>query len=359
VQGSATTVYVYDAQGQLAAEYATQPETPLCTTCYLTADHLGSTRLMTDGASGAAVALHDYLPFGEEIPSGIGGRSSLYGTDSPRQRFTGKERDAETGLDYFGARYLSSAQGRWTSPDQPFADQHLADPQSWNLYAYTTNNPLRFIDDNGGVKHDANGNVVFEQSSSGTFTFLDNATTKLTDGTNGTLSISWQANFGRIYADDGTPIEASKATSDMSVVVRDANGNVVQQGGSGLLPAGFSNTADCHGTTFADGQVWIGNDQVPAIIRGDNYSRTKTPTTGDVGVYTQNGSLSTTVHSVGVSAVNPRTGAVAQVASKGGITPRTQTTPAAGWSDPKAKLTYYHKKPPPPPPPKPKRQGQN
>ena len=53
------------------------------------------------------------------------------------------------GLDYFGARYFSSAQGRFTSPDKPFADQHPADPQSWNLYSYARNNPLKFVDDGG------------------------------------------------------------------------------------------------------------------------------------------------------------------------------------------------------------------
>jgi RHS repeat-associated protein len=148
--GAAVTNYVYDAQGQLAAEYATQPETPLCTTCYLTADQLGSTRLMTDGTTGLPKALHDYLPFGEEIPSGIGGRSSLYGSDSPRQRFTGKERDAETSLDFFGARYLSSAQGRFTSADPVnILKQKLMDPQQWNMYAYVRNNPLRFRDPTG------------------------------------------------------------------------------------------------------------------------------------------------------------------------------------------------------------------
>jgi RHS repeat-associated protein len=62
---------------------------------------------------------------------------------------TGKERDNETGLDYFGARYLSAAQGRWTSPDEPFADQHPADPQSWNLYGYVRNNPLISVDPQG------------------------------------------------------------------------------------------------------------------------------------------------------------------------------------------------------------------
>ena len=60
--------------------------------------------------------------------------------------FAGKERDGEMGLDYFGARYLSGVQGRFASPDKPFADQHVHDPQSWNLYSYARNNPLRFID---------------------------------------------------------------------------------------------------------------------------------------------------------------------------------------------------------------------
>ncbi len=63
--------------------------------------------------------------------------------------FTGKQRDAETSLDYFGARYMSAAQGRFTSPDVPFADQKPEDPQSWNLYTYVRNNPLSFVDPNG------------------------------------------------------------------------------------------------------------------------------------------------------------------------------------------------------------------
>jgi RHS repeat-associated protein len=65
------------------------------------------------------------------------------------QKFTGKERDAETGLDYFGARYFSGAQGRFTSADEPLADQDEHDPQSWNLYSYVRNNPLRYADPTG------------------------------------------------------------------------------------------------------------------------------------------------------------------------------------------------------------------
>lgn len=67
------------------------------------------------------------------------------------QTFTGKERDAETGLDYFGARYFSGAMGRFTSPDAPMMDQRSRDPQSWNLYVYVRNNPLKNIDPDGHI----------------------------------------------------------------------------------------------------------------------------------------------------------------------------------------------------------------
>ena len=52
-----------------------------------------------------------------------------------------KERDVETGLDYFGARYYSSVQGRFSGPDRLFVVQSTEDPQSWNLYTYVKNNP--------------------------------------------------------------------------------------------------------------------------------------------------------------------------------------------------------------------------
>jgi RHS repeat-associated protein len=64
-------------------------------------------------------------------------------------RSTGKERDAETGLDYFGARYLSAAQGRFLSPDPGNAGASIQDPQSWNAYAYARNNPLSYVDPTG------------------------------------------------------------------------------------------------------------------------------------------------------------------------------------------------------------------
>ena len=85
--------------------------------------------------------------FGVSISSTpLGIISPLY-DDGTGSRYTGKERDAETGLDYFGARYYSSNMGRWMSPDwasnpEAVPYSHLDNPQSLNLYGYVLNNPL-------------------------------------------------------------------------------------------------------------------------------------------------------------------------------------------------------------------------
>jgi RHS repeat-associated protein len=71
--------------------------------------------------------------------------------------FTGKERDAESGNDYFGARYFGSSMGRFLSPDPfiPFnlkKDQFqawISNPQHWNKYAYALNNPLKCTNPTG------------------------------------------------------------------------------------------------------------------------------------------------------------------------------------------------------------------
>jgi RHS repeat-associated protein len=68
---------------------------------------------------------------------------------------TGKERDAESGNDYFGARYYASTMGRFLSPDwaaapMPVPFAKLNNPQTLNLYAYVGNNPLNGIDPDGG-----------------------------------------------------------------------------------------------------------------------------------------------------------------------------------------------------------------
>jgi RHS repeat-associated protein len=139
------TVFVYDAFGKLAAEYSTPSESSR--TLYVTRDHLGSTRLLTDN-SGAIVKPFDYYPFGEPLSPPV---------DDPivRQKFTGKERDNESGLDYFGARYYSGRDGRFTSPDPMLNSGRPDDPRSWSRYAYGLNNPLRFLDYRGLYTYDS------------------------------------------------------------------------------------------------------------------------------------------------------------------------------------------------------------
>ena len=127
------------------------------------ADHLGSATWITDSVGDAAQFLQ-YLPYGEIWLN----RNCGY---DERYKFTGKERDVETGYDYFGARYYTSAISGWLSPD-PLMDKY----PNISPYAYCHLNPLRNIDldgrddlfDEGGyyLRHVDNGTdyVLIENS---------------------------------------------------------------------------------------------------------------------------------------------------------------------------------------------------
>ena len=112
---------------------------------YYHLDALGSVRVVTD-QNAQVVSRHDFLPFGEEWPA-------PQPTTKEKKLFTGHERDAETGLDYFGARYYRPQVGRFTTIDP--VGGRLADPQTLNRYAYARNNPLRYVDPTGMYEVDA------------------------------------------------------------------------------------------------------------------------------------------------------------------------------------------------------------
>ena len=144
----ATKEYVYGAAGmQVVIE--PQETDPSKQIQYLTADHLGSPRVITDGA-GNVISRRDFYPFGEDIDSSIGARGNIPGfsnIDNIRQRFTGYQKDAETGLDFAQARYFGSMQGRFLSVD-PLGGIPT-NPQSWNKYTYCQNNPTNLTDPMG------------------------------------------------------------------------------------------------------------------------------------------------------------------------------------------------------------------
>ena len=104
-------------------------------------DHLGSASWITDASSKPIQYIH-YAPYGEFIDNQ---RTIDY---DERYKFTGKERDSESGYDYFGARYYASPFSFWLSVD-PLADKYPA----ISPYAYCTWNPIKFVDPDGKEKH--------------------------------------------------------------------------------------------------------------------------------------------------------------------------------------------------------------
>jgi RHS repeat-associated protein len=134
--------------GLLAEVPGTQTGVPV----YRMTDHLGSL-VGTLSSTGAVLSTQDVAPFGEIF---AGGSTDPY-------LFTGKERDAESGNDYFGARFYSSNMGRFMSPDwatgaEPIPYSRLDDPQTLNLYAYVRNNPSSHLDADGHLPEQGNSN---------------------------------------------------------------------------------------------------------------------------------------------------------------------------------------------------------
>ncbi len=104
-------------------------------------DPAGTPIAMSD-SKGKIIWKADYKPFGEE--------KAVTGTVENDKMFVGKEKDKETGLYYFGARYLKDKIGRFTSVDPVgIRESDLLNPQKLNRYAYALNNPYRYVDPDG------------------------------------------------------------------------------------------------------------------------------------------------------------------------------------------------------------------
>ncbi|MGH8281362.1 MAG: RHS repeat-associated core domain-containing protein, partial [Gammaproteobacteria bacterium] len=131
-------------------------------------DWLGTERARVNAVTGGVAETCASLPWGDNL--------QCTGTDESPLHFTGKQRDTESGLDDFGARYNSSSLGRFLSADPENAGADSTNPQSWDMYSYVVNNPLVLVDptgldclyfnDNGNgieaIDHNSDGNECSE-----------------------------------------------------------------------------------------------------------------------------------------------------------------------------------------------------
>ncbi|MEO8275758.1 MAG: RHS repeat-associated core domain-containing protein [Thermoanaerobaculia bacterium] len=159
-------------------------------------DHLGTPRLVTNGAD-AKVAYHVYLPFGEEM--------TAINQDTTRLKFTGHERDlgntstSADDLDYMHARFHSPLTGRFLSTDRVIAlGSAMKGPQSWNRYAYAMGNPLRYTDPSGELPRSALAEIFSRYFGDGSGASLNRQFYNFVLS----HSIGWQGPSSRSYPSD-------------------------------------------------------------------------------------------------------------------------------------------------------------
>jgi RHS repeat-associated protein len=125
-----------------------EPTAPAWIDTFHHRDHLGSLRIVTD-AGGWVVpgGRHDYYPFGMEMVP-----TNTFTGGGSRKRFTGHERDEESGLDYMVGRYKAQSAANFLSVDPVLqVERSSGSPQEWNRLAYVANDPVRATDPSGCV----------------------------------------------------------------------------------------------------------------------------------------------------------------------------------------------------------------
>ena len=247
--GTNVTYYIYGSDGEVVSDANAQGswnETYIrfggdfvaeyrgTATGFIHKDHLGSTRLVTlypwVNTTESVYDNMDYLPFGYEIAGG----------SATTHKFTGKERDAESGLDNFGARYDSSSIGRFMSPDPLYIEaRRLLDPQSLNLYSYVRNNPLS-LTDSTGLLVDVNCSQVTQEQCQQTVTDLNNrkdAQFQVTrDGQTGQLNVVGDVDASKLSGSEAALYDAitnGESVGTLNVVPNDASFDFEKSNGPG------------------------------------------------------------------------------------------------------------------------------
>ena len=220
-------------------------------------DWLGTKRVQVDPAIAANLTSFTSLTYGDALTPG--------GYDATEQHFTGKERDQESGNDYFGARYYGSSMGRFMSPDP--SGGSLTNPQSLNRYSYGFNNPLTNTDPTGMYvcSDGKDGACTSDQDKA-----FENSLNGLRGSSNADVARAAAA-YGAAGAVNGVSVgfadlsksgEDGKVTSSLGV---DANGNLQAQSNVTISTAASGASYDAavghEGSHVADAQ-----DVVKSIV---------------------------------------------------------------------------------------------
>lgn len=306
VAGSNTTQFIYaaggllygeyDSSGNLIREYVYLNGAPLAqiaagsteTLTYLHTDHLGTPRFATD-TSGSEVWSWTNDAFGTSAPSG---------SVTVNLRMPGQYYDSESGLFYNWNRYYNPAIGRYINSDP------IGLAGGLNTFDYVKANPISYLDLLGWILFNPDGSIVFTPTGNirhMTYPF---------PGPGSDFMEGW------IYTDDHHQIRAYK-NLDIDT------------------ERGFN--ADCHGTTFGGGQVWINDDQVAAILAGDHYRRIDTPQPGDVAIFSEGSQI---VHSMTVESTTG--GNILLYGKAGNNSPVSGVPVESAWSS-NATVSYWRK----------------
>jgi RHS repeat-associated protein len=223
-------------------------------TAYYHGDHLGSARVMSD-TGGNVMWSATYQPFGQEW--------NPQATVN-HYKFTGKERDAESGLDNFGARYNSSQYGRFMSPDpMMIMTQKLNDPQQWNTYSYVRNNPLRMVDTSGKWPTDIHNQIIdraFPGLSPSQRAVLKSASRAMDGILNGGQS-ERNADLHSMRAPSQSVENAKAATKDWITSTE-----YVAKEVQGTTPTGVSQIKDLSLSYFGDAAHTVADGTSPAHV---------------------------------------------------------------------------------------------
>ncbi len=231
------TNYIFFA-GQRLARNIPQPSPNPPDIKYYITDHLHSTAVFAD-KNGTVLDDNDFYPWGGVVP-GVGTTTS-----NNHYKFTGKERDTESQLDYFGARYYANITGRFMSPDWaakptsvPYAE--FGDPQSLNLYSYVRNSPIVRVDADGHGLNDLSNigfggtqvDIVFDTCKIWTCALAGESSGQSKQGcpVAGHCEITQSQSMTKLtHSEDGNTLTIT-TDQTTSWVVRDDNGQMVASG---------------------------------------------------------------------------------------------------------------------------------